>query len=216
MNIRDYIDIDELKDILDTFTNTTGIAAIAVDAKGEYIVEPGTLSNVSSEYAANSQGAAKKSATDFSVDIIVNNEKAGSVFGGIVDGYDSPCASNITYAEKLIQTLLNNYVTLVSSNATSDGKLSKLQKEINHSTEIIQKINTNTHSLKSIANKQKMLSLNASIEAARSGEAGVGFAVVAKSMGELSSQSATIYGDIDKSVIEVTESIEKLASLFEN
>ena len=41
MNIRDYIDIDELKDILDTFTNTTGIAAIAVDAKGEYIVEPG-------------------------------------------------------------------------------------------------------------------------------------------------------------------------------
>ena len=152
MNIRDYIDIDELKDILDTFTNTTGIAAIAVDAKGEYIVEPGTLSNVSSEYAANSQGAAKKSTTDFSVDIIVNNEKAGSVFGGIVDGYDSPCASNITYAEKLIQTLLNNYVTLVSSNATSDGKLSKLQKEINHSTEIIQKINTNTHSLKSIAN----------------------------------------------------------------
>ena len=40
----------------------------------------------------------------------------------------------------------------------------------------------------------------------RSGEAGVGFAVVAKSMGDLSSQSATIYGDIEKSVIEVTDS----------
>ena len=61
-----------------------------------------------------------------------------------------------------------------------------------------------------------MLSLNASIEAARSGEAGVGFAVVAKSMGDLSSQSATIYSDIEKSVVDITSSIEKLASLFED
>ena len=61
-----------------------------------------------------------------------------------------------------------------------------------------------------------MLSLNASIEAARSGEAGVGFTVVAKSMGELSSQSATIYGDIEKSVTEVTGTIESLASIFDN
>ena len=67
----------------------------------------------------------------------------------------------------------------------------------------------------SIANKQKMLSLNASIEAARSGEAGVGFAVVAKSMGDLSSQSATIYGDIDNSVAQITKSINHLSSLFE-
>ena len=81
--------------------------------------------------------------------------------------------------------------------------------------DIIQNINANTHSLKSIANKQKMLSLNASIEAARSGEAGVGFAVVAKSMGELSSQSATIYGDIEKSVAEVTKAVNDIAALFE-
>ena len=60
-----------------------------------------------------------------------------------------------------------------------------------------------------------MLSLNASIEAARSGEAGVGFAVVAKSMQDLSSQSAVIYNDIEKSVAEITNSTSVLASLFE-
>jgi hypothetical protein len=34
-------------------------------------------------------------------------------------------------------------------------------------------------------------------------------------MGELSSQSATIYGDIEKSVAEVTKSVNDIAALFE-
>ena len=72
-----------------------------------------------------------------------------------------------------------------------------------------------TGTIESINNQTNLLALNASIEAARSGEAGVGFAVVAKSMGELSSQSATIYGDIEKSVAEVTKSINEVAALFE-
>ena len=60
-----------------------------------------------------------------------------------------------------------------------------------------------------------MLALNASIEAARSGEAGVGFAVVAKSMQDLSSQSAVIYNDIENNTSEITKTISKLAELFE-
>ena len=80
---------------------------------------------------------------------------------------------------------------------------------------MIQAINDNTSHLKTIANRQKILSLNASIEAARSGEAGVGFAVVAKSMQDLSSQSAVIYNDIEKSVAEITKSTSKLSALFE-
>lgn len=122
----------------------------------------------------------------------------------------------IRAAADLCGKMINIFVNNEYAHKNNGGKLGQLKVEIAHATNIIQKINTNTSSLKSIANKQKMLSLNASIEAARSGEAGVGFAVVAKSMGELSSQSATIYGDIEKSVIEVTDSIEKLASLFED
>ena len=80
---------------------------------------------------------------------------------------------------------------------------------------MIQSINNYTGRLKTIANRQKILSLNASIEAARSGEAGVGFAVVAKSMQDLSSQSAVIYNDIETSVAEITETISTLSALFE-
>jgi methyl-accepting chemotaxis protein len=121
----------------------------------------------------------------------------------------------ISLQEILLKQIVNHVVNLEYFKNTNGGKLSTLSEEIKHATDVIQKINTNTRSLNSIANKQKMLSLNASIEAARSGEAGVGFAVVAKSMGDLSSQSATIYSDIEKSVVEITSTIEKLASLFE-
>lgn len=115
---------------------------------------------------------------------------------------------------KLLELIINQLVGLAYKDVKDSSKVEDLSKEITYATEVIETINNNTHSLKSIANKQKMLSLNASIEAARSGEAGVGFAVVAKSMGDLSSQSATIYGDIEKSVAEVTEAIQKLDHLF--
>ena len=54
-----------------------------------------------------------------------------------------------------------------------------------------------------------------SIEAARSGEAGVGFAVVAKSMQDLSAQSSVIYTDIENVVEKITDNILSIADSFE-
>ena len=180
---------------------------------------------------------------DFAFDIMLNDEKVGAIIGGQVlpsepddeqfrqtarelgideDAYVAalhqvPISSEkrIRAAAELLGNIVNQLVNLEYFRHINGNRFSQLHTEVMHTTEIIQDINSNTHSLKSIANKQKMLSLNASIEAARSGEAGVGFAVVAKSMGELSSQSATIYGDIEKSVAEVTKSINEVAALFE-
>ncbi|MCD7826496.1 MAG: PocR ligand-binding domain-containing protein [Clostridiaceae bacterium] len=178
---------------------------------------------------------------DFSIDIILEGRKIGAVIGGQIlpsapdeeqfratakelgidpDAYINalrkvPISTEkqIRAAADLLEVTVNTLVASEYAKSSNTEKLDDLSKEIKHATEIIDTINTNTHSLKSIASKQKMLSLNASIEAARSGEAGVGFAVVAKSMGDLSSQSSTIYGDIEKSVLEVTASIDKLATL---
>lgn len=179
---------------------------------------------------------------DFSFDIIVNGEKLGAMIGGQVFTKEPDEANIRSLAEelgidpdayvravrkvpvmdekkvrassKLLELIVNQLVEMEYNQYKNSGRLTGLSDEINHATEVIETINNNTHSLKSIASKQKMLSLNASIEAARSGEAGVGFAVVAKSMGDLSTQSAAIYGDIEKSVIEVTDAIEKLAGMY--
>ena len=180
---------------------------------------------------------------DFAIDIMLNGEKVGAIIGGQVLpqepedekfrqtarelGIDEeayvqavhqvPVSSEkqIRAAADLLGEIVNQLVNLEYFRYTNGDRFTQLHNEVMHTTDIIQDINANTHSLKSIANKQKMLSLNASIEAARSGEAGVGFAVVAKSMGELSSQSATIYGDIEKSVSEVTKAVNDIAALFE-
>ncbi len=180
---------------------------------------------------------------DFAIDIVLNGEKVGAIIGGQVlpkepddeqfrqtarelgideDAYiqalhQVPVSTEkrIRAAADLLGDIVNQLVNLEYFRHINGDRFSQLHDEVIRTTNIIQDINSNTHSLKSIANKQKMLSLNASIEAARSGEAGVGFAVVAKSMGELSSQSATIYGDIEKSVSEVTKAVNDISSLFE-
>lgn len=181
---------------------------------------------------------------DFGVDIFVGDEKVGSIIGGQVlpnppddekfrqtaielgidpDAYIAavhkvPVSTEekIRASAELLGVIVNQMVNLEYFKSNNAGRLDVLQDEIKHSTELISSINNYTSRLKTIANRQKILSLNASIEAARSGEAGVGFAVVAKSMQDLSSQSAVIYNDIEKSVAEITESTSNLSSLFDD
>ena len=178
---------------------------------------------------------------DFSVDIIVNGEKVGAIIGGQVLpsppeedkfrriaqelGIDQeqylqalrkvPVSTEkkIRASANLLGVIVNQLVNLEYFKNTNAGRLSGVQHGVEQSNELIQTINDNTSHLKAIAKKQNILSLNASIEAARSGEAG--FAVVAKSMQELSSQSAVIYNEIEKSVAKITERISSLVSLFE-
>ena len=181
---------------------------------------------------------------DFAADIVVNGEKLGTILGGQVlpappdfdkfrqvaveigvdpDVYIDALKKvpiktekSIRAAADLMAEMINMLVNLEYFRKMNAGRLDTLQDEIVRSSNQIQSINDYTNRLKTIANRQKILSLNASIEAARSGEAGVGFAVVAKSMQDLSSQSSVIYNDIEYSVAEITETISTLSDLFSN
>ena len=67
----------------------------------------------------------------------------------------------------------------------------------------VNKISAATELITVIASKTKLLSLNASIEAARVGEAGRGFAVVASEIQDLSEQSNTAAGKIKEIVADL-------------
>ena len=259
MNIRDFMDLQKMQKVQDEFSNATGLAAIAIDNDGQYLTEGSNFTDFCMKYTRGSLEGNKRcikcdsecSGTyfchaglmDFSIDLMINDKKLGSIIGGQVlpkepdeeefravarelnidpDAYiqalnkvPRSTEAKIRASADLLGLIMNQLINLEYVKAKTVGKLDELSVEIKNATDLIETINNNTHSLQSIANKQKMLSLNASIEAARSGEAGVGFAVVAKSMGDLSSQSATIYGDIDNSVAQITKSINHLSSLFE-
>ncbi len=111
--------------------------------------------------------------------------------------------------------ITNQLVNLEYYRHHNASRLDIMQEEIQQSKEFIDTINEYTRNLKAISSKQRILALNASIEAARSGEAGAGFSVVAKSMQDLSTQSEEIYGDIEQSVNEITKTFSTLSSLFE-
>lgn len=180
---------------------------------------------------------------DFSVDILVNGEKVGAIIGGqvlpeepdeekfrktaeelgidpeeyIQALHEVPVSTEkrIRSSAMLLGVIVNQLVNLEYYKHNNANKLTMLHQEVKHATELIGTINDSTGHLKAIASKQRILSLNASIEAARSGEAGAGFAVVAKSMQDLSAQSSEIYNDIEESVSQITDTIADLSALFE-
>lgn len=80
------------------------------------------------------------------------------------------------------------------------GKADTVEQNVGEATEIVKKIGKN-------ASKSNILGLNASIEAARSGEAGRGFTVVASEMGKLANDSGSSAKEIDKKLEEVTENL---------
>ncbi len=70
--------------------------------------------------------------------------------------------------------------------------------------------NENTHQIEAFSNRQKILALNASIEAARSGEAGRGFAVVAQEVQKLAQGMAVTSVNIKNALKQVTDTIMQL------
>lgn len=65
-------------------------------------------------------------------------------------------------------------------------------------------------SVESIASQSNLLALNAAIEAARVGELGRGFSVVAKEMGKLSKNSNEAVRKVSKSLIDMKSAIESI------
>lgn len=172
---------------------------------------------------------------DFAADIIVEGEKAGAVIGGQVltrepdeekfrgiaqelginpDEYIRALHKVPVRTEKAIRAaaglladVMNQSVNLEYMRYRNNKLLNTFDVELENATKTVDVIYQKTRELDGIATKQNILSLNASIESARAGVAGAGFAVVAKQMGDLASQSAGIYKEISESAQQIKRSV---------
>ena len=193
MVLKDYMDTRKLQDLQNSFTEFASFDAVVVGMDGERLTEGHDF---------------QEEETD-SFDIVVNGEKLGAVV--VSQSLDRKAKR----AAQMLSTMIGQTASLERLNNRNTGRFDSVKDDIRKSGQLVQMINEKTGNLKGIAKKQTILSLNATIEAARSGEAGVGFAVVAKSMQDLSNQSAGIYTDIETSVEEITNLINTIIESLE-
>lgn len=98
------------------------------------------------------------------------------------------------------------------ANASTDvsNRLDELSKYAEQMNDNIQQINFIVGAVKDIAIHSKILGLNASIEAARSGEHGKGFAVVANEIQKMAQNSTDSADSIATQLLTITDSIEHI------
>lgn len=175
---------------------------------------------------------------DFSKDIMINGEKVGAIIGGQVlpnppdeekfreiareldideDAYIKALKKvpirdekNIRASAELLGAVINLLVNFKYLQHINGDRIEVFNSELNGITRNINKAKSLMGDLHNTATMEHILSLNANIEAAKAGKAGVGFAVVAREIGELSKQSGSVYDEIERLVSEIQDSVDKI------
>ena len=121
-----------------------------------------------------------------------------SSIAGQVEGLVSEAENMINHGMQMVQTLGERATKTTDVTIKVETSIEELKKE----SEII---NEFVETITDISEQTNLLSLNASIEAARSGEAGRGFAVVAEEIRKLADHSAEAAGEIQNNVTHITD-----------
>ena len=132
-------------------------------------------------------------------------------FGDIADEIDG----GKKFSREVRQEATRTGETAQKERRDSEEKVDAMAASVSEKIErskAVSRIEDLTGNIIAIADQTNLLSLNASIEAARAGDAGKGFAVVASEIGALSNDSQEAASEIQKVSTEVISAVNELAS----
>lgn len=116
----------------------------------------------------------------------------------------------IEAAANLLGDVINMFVRTSYMTKVNAHILNELKNGINDAVSEIDLANESTKKIVGFSSRQRILALNASIEAARAGDAGKGFAVVANEVQKLAQGMSEASVEITSSLSRVTETIYSL------
>ncbi len=122
-----------------------------------------------------------------------------------IGGLSKDMTANADNAQKANETVLNVKEQIVSSNHEMTSLVNAMS-DIKQSSSEIQKI---VSTIQGIADQTNLLSLNASVEASRAGEAGKTFAVVAKEIRDLAAKSADAVKQTEELIHASHQAVER-------
>ena len=128
-----------------------------------------------------------------------------------VEALNSNAAFMHESSEKAAETLTN----LQRINGEVEQIIGEVQEQTNRTNDSVQQIYKATAFIASIAEETDLLSLNASIEAARAGKNGKGFAVVAEQIKKLSEQSNQSSNEIEETAMMLSEDSQKAVEIMQ-
>lgn len=113
----------------------------------------------------------------------------------------------------LVNTMISSIDNISKATIEIEQEMKMNNDEISKIVDVIKEIGDKTRVINDIVFQTKLLSFNASVEAARAGDAGKGFSVVAEEIGNLASMSGEaaleITGLLEKSTEQVQDIVEQ-------
>ena len=170
---------------------------------------------------------------DFAVELSINGERLGSILGGqvirempgeeksrqtaretgmneeeylaLLGKVNTRSNEVVDASVNMLRDLMNYFIQSEYTRNQTKHIFTNLVDGVNETNELVDTIKKETSTLRSIQSRQKILALNASIEAARAGDKGAGFAVVASEVGKLSERSSVVNKNIEDVVNRISQ-----------
>jgi len=146
-----------------------------------------------------------------SIPVLDENEE---VIGIIAVDYSMENQTTLSRLMEESESISANLLSGVQQVAAHSEELSATTEEIlrntQHAVQNSEGITKVTNVIREISDQTNLLGLNAAIEAARVGELGAGFNVVAKEVRKLSTSTKDATSEIEKSLLSVQQSIKQM------
>lgn len=134
----------------------------------------------------------------------------------IVSGYIKECVATSEKVNDRVDEVKQKSIKALGSSTATIEKTKQIVADAVANLHGLSRINELVDEILNIASQTNLLSLNASIEAARAGDAGRGFAVVAGEIGSLADISQTAANNISAICGEANKSIEAVEVCFKD